>query len=73
MSIAQAQSLLSGRGATVPADAGASGEGGAREGTAVFGYGVPPQTFSATGGFYSPSSLMWSFSAFLLNTHLIFL
>lgn len=73
MSVAQAQSLLSGSGATVPADAWGSREAGAQEGIAVFGYEASPQTSSATGEFYSLSSLMWSFSAFLLNTHLIFL
>lgn len=45
----------------------------AQEGLAVFNYGTPPQTSSATGEFYFMSSLLWSFRAFILNTHLIFL
>lgn len=46
------------------------GWAGVWQGAAVFGYGAPCQTFSVTGEF---CSLMWSFSAFLLNMHLILL
>lgn len=43
----------------------------AQEGLAVFDYVAAPQSSSATGEFYFMNS-MWSFSAFILNTHLIF-
>lgn len=48
----------------------ATAPAGAWMGWCLAGYGAPCQTFSVTGEF---CSLMWSFSAFLLNMHLIFL